>query len=72
VWFWRRFHHTVHYRLFALSNFASLIALLSYPIAMGPVLTLVQQSISWSFANGACAVLCAAAALSGAASIPTV
>jgi hypothetical protein len=64
VWFWRRFHHSVPYRLFALSNFASLLALLSYPIAMEPMLTLVQQSISWSVAYGAFAVLCAAAALS--------
>src|SRR4051812_23276191 len=32
AWFWRRFHHRVPYRLFALSNFASLLALLSYPV----------------------------------------
>jgi SAM-dependent methyltransferase len=73
VWFWRRFHHVVPYRLFALSNFASLLALLSYPIAVEPVLTLVQQSISWSIAYAAFAVLCGAAAIvtlrrSGAAS----
>jgi hypothetical protein len=64
VWFWRRFHHAVPYRLFALSNFASLLALLSYPLAIEPVLTLVQQSISWSVAYCAFAVICAAAALS--------
>ena len=33
AWFWRRFHHAVPYRLFALSNFASLLALLAYPVA---------------------------------------
>src|SRR6476661_9579649 len=31
AWFWRRVHHAVPYRLFALSNLASLLALLSYP-----------------------------------------
>src|SRR5690349_15981090 len=66
VWFWRRFHHTVPYRLFALSNFASLLALLSYPVVIEPALTLLQQSMSWSVAYGAFAVLCAAAALSTA------
>ncbi|HYC45541.1 MAG TPA: fused MFS/spermidine synthase [Burkholderiales bacterium] len=59
VWFWRRFHHAVPYRLFALSNFASLLALLSYPVLIEPALTLVQQSISWSAAYAAFAVLCA-------------
>src|SRR6185295_18245474 len=64
AWFWQRFRHVAPYRLFALSNFASLLALLSYPVAIEPVLTLVQQSLSWSFAYGAFAVLCAATALS--------
>src|SRR5437870_4492981 len=36
AWFWRRFHHTAPYRLFALSNFASLLALLAYPVAIEP------------------------------------
>jgi hypothetical protein len=63
VWFWRRFHHAVPYRLFALSNFASLLALLSYPVAIEPVLTLLQQSISWSVAYAIFAVLCAITAL---------
>src|SRR5688572_26181115 len=63
VWFWRRFQHEVPYRLFALSNFASLLALLSYPVLVEPYLTLVEQSISWSVAYGVFAVLCAATAL---------
>jgi hypothetical protein len=63
AWFWRRYHHAVPYRLFALSNFASLLALLSYPVAIEPVLTLVQQSVSWSVAYGVFAVLCAATAI---------
>jgi hypothetical protein len=63
VWFWRRFHHAVPYRLFALSNLASLLALLSYPVAVEPVLTLFQQSISWSTGYAVFAVLCAVTAL---------
>src|SRR5688572_5063395 len=46
AWFWRRFHHAVPYRLFALSNFASLLALLSYPFLIEPVFTLALQSVS--------------------------
>lgn len=63
AWFWRRFHHAVPYRLFALSNFASLLALLLYPVLIEPTFTLVQQSISWSVAYGAFAVICAATAV---------
>jgi SAM-dependent methyltransferase len=37
------------YRLFALSNFASLLALLSYPTAIEPSLTIRSQGILWSF-----------------------
>jgi hypothetical protein len=31
-WYWRRFRSAVPYRLFALSNFASLLALLGFPV----------------------------------------
>lgn len=63
AWFWRRFHHAVPYRLFALSNFASLLALLSYPLLIEPVFTLMHQSISWSAAYAVFAVLCAVTAI---------
>jgi len=63
AWFWRRFHHGVPYRLFALSNFASLLALLSYPVLVEPELTLVRQSVSWSAGYALFTVLCAAAAI---------
>src|SRR5688572_11309125 len=63
AWFWRRFHHAVPYRLFALSNFASLLALLLYPVMIEPYLTLVRQSVSWSVAYAVFAVLCAATAI---------
>ena len=36
AWFWQRFRHAAPYRLFALSNFASLLALLAYPVAIEP------------------------------------
>ncbi|MDV6032428.1 MAG: spermidine synthase [Phycisphaera sp. RhM] len=36
------------YRLYALSNIGSLLALLSYPFVIEPRLTLQQQSVSWT------------------------
>jgi len=46
------------YRLYALSNFGSLLALLSYPVAVEPVLTIRQQALVWSVGYGAFALLC--------------
>jgi hypothetical protein len=66
AWFWRRFQSAVPYRLFALSNFASLLALLSYPVVIEPFLTLRGQSVSWSFGFAVFALLCAATALASA------
>src|SRR5215510_8587378 len=63
AWFWQRFRHAAPYRLFALSNFASLLALLSYPVLIEPLLPLAVQSVSWSIGYGVFAVLCAATAL---------
>ncbi len=50
------------YRLYALSNFGSLLALLSYPVAVEPVLTLRQQAGVWSVGYVLFAVLCGVAA----------
>lgn len=47
------------YRLYALSNVGSMLALLSYPIAVEPWLTTRQQATIWSFAFGAFALLSA-------------
>jgi len=58
VWFWQSFRHAVPYRLFALSNFASLLALLSYPVLIEPFLPLAAQSWLWSIAYVGFAVLC--------------
>ena len=46
------------YRLYALSNFGSLLALLSYPVVVEPVLTIKQQGLVWSVGYGAFALLC--------------
>lgn len=51
------------YRLFAVSNFASLAALLAYPVAIEPALPLRTQLVLWSAGYAAFAVLCAASAV---------
>ncbi len=48
----------VPYRLFALSNLGSMLALLSYPPLVEPNLTLRDQAVVWSLAFGLFAVLC--------------
>lgn len=49
------------YRLFSLSNLASLLALLSYPFLIETQATLRAQAVGWSALFAAFAVLCAAA-----------
>jgi SAM-dependent methyltransferase len=51
------------YRLYALSNAGSLLALASYPFAIEPLLRLKTQSYSWSAAFVAFAILCAVCAV---------
>jgi SAM-dependent methyltransferase len=46
------------YRLFALSNLGSMLALLSYPPLVEPNLTLRQQAATWSWAFALFAALC--------------
>ncbi len=55
----------VPYRLFALSNFASLLALLTYPVAVEPFVSVRLQSWAWSGAFVVFALLCAAVAWRG-------
>jgi len=50
------------YRLYALSNFGSLLALLSYPILVEPALTIKQQALVWSAGYALFIVLCGVAA----------
>jgi len=61
AWFTRRFQGVLPYRLFALSNLASLIALLAYPVLVEPWITTKVQSLVWSGAYVVFAVLCAIA-----------
>jgi spermidine synthase/MFS family permease len=61
-WYWRRFRSAVPYRLFALSNFASLLALLGFPVLFEPVFDLNQLGWGWSLLFAAFALLCAATA----------
>jgi len=58
AWFWQKFRHAVPYRLFALSNLASLLALLSYPVLIEPFLPLAVQSWVWSMAYCGFVALC--------------
>jgi hypothetical protein len=60
AWFWRRFRAAVPYRLFALSNFASLLALLGFPVLAEPWLTLPQLGWGWSAMYAAFVLVCAA------------
>ena len=48
VWLTRRFKHAVPDRLFALSNLASLLALLAYPMMIEPWVSTGTQSRAWS------------------------
>jgi hypothetical protein len=48
AWFARAHASGTVYRLFALSNFASLLALISYPFAVEPWITTKVQSYAWS------------------------
>ena len=51
------------YRLYALSNAGSLLALLGYPALIEPTLTLRQQAVSWSVGYVGFAILCGMIAL---------
>jgi SAM-dependent methyltransferase/MFS family permease len=62
VWFARARAHHNPYRLFALSNLASLIALLGYPFFVEPYFAAHEQVSSWSWLFAAFALLCGALA----------
>jgi len=65
AWFARRFDHAIPYRLFALSNLASLLALLAYPVMIEPWVSTGTQSVAWSVCYGLFALLCGYAAVTG-------
>jgi len=51
------------YRLYSLSNLGSMLALLSYPVIVEPLITTRHQAIGWSIAYAGAGALCAAVAL---------
>jgi len=63
AWFVGRFHAAVPYRLFALSNFASLLALLGFPLLFEPSFDLRQLGWGWSALYTLFVILCAATGL---------
>ncbi|HET9576935.1 MAG TPA: fused MFS/spermidine synthase [Usitatibacter sp.] len=64
AWFARAYPGSSPYRLFALSNFASMLALLGYPLLVEPWLTNARQSFSWSAGYALFVLLCAGLAWS--------
>lgn len=65
AWFARRFPGRSPYRLFALSNLASMLALLGYPFALEPWVATRMQSYGWSAGFLLFVLLCAACAWHG-------
>jgi spermidine synthase len=62
VWYSRANHGAMPYRLYALSNAGSMLALLTYPIAVEPWLPTRVQALAWSGAFVLFAVACGALA----------
>ena len=62
AWYARAHPERNPYRLFALSNLASLIALIGYPLVVEPFLAAREQVQGWSWAFAAFALLCALSA----------
>ena len=65
AWFARERSGQVPYRLFALSNFGSMLALLAYPVAVEPVFPTLWQSYLWSGLYACFVVACALLAWRG-------
>lgn len=70
AWFARRYPQAKVYRLFALSNFASLLSLLAYPPLIEPSVTLRWQSWVWSGTYVVFAMLVIASAWHAASAQP--
>jgi hypothetical protein len=58
MWFLRAERGSIPYRLFALSNAGSFLALLAYPILIEPTITLKRQRVLWSLGFLLYAALC--------------
>jgi len=59
AWYARRFHGSMPYRLYALSNVGSMGALLSYPFLFEPAFGTQMQASIWSWGYGVFIALCA-------------
>ena len=70
-WFSRTHSGRSPYRLYALSNIGSLLALISYPFAFEPNFSVHMQSLIWSVAFALFATLCAYSGLRMGRSILT-
>ncbi len=66
AWFARCFPGKSPYRLYALSNFGSLLALLTYPFLVEPTLSIRHQASGWSSAFAIFAACCAVSAIMAA------
>ena len=62
AWFVRICPHRSPYPLYALSNFGSLLALISYPFLIEPFFKLSEQTLGWSAGCGLFLLCCAALA----------
>ena len=70
-WYASSFEGRSPYRLFALSNLASLLALGSYPLLIEPRLTMNRQTAWWSGGFFLFAVICGAIAWQGRRRVPS-
>jgi hypothetical protein len=61
AWLARSKPGVVPYRLYALSNLGSMLALLSYPLVVEPFFSTSHQADGWSIAYAGVAILCATA-----------
>ncbi|HJV00868.1 MAG TPA: fused MFS/spermidine synthase [Burkholderiaceae bacterium] len=66
AWYAREEAGRIPYRLFALSNFGSMIGLLSYPLFFEPRLATRAMSLGWSVGYGVFALCCIALSVRGA------
>jgi hypothetical protein len=58
AWYLRTHQGAIPYRLFALSNFGSMLALVSYPLIIEPRFALSRQAIVWSLGYAAFVLVC--------------
>ena len=71
AWFVRTNEGVIPYRLFALSNFGSFLALLSYPFLIEPNIALSNQAYIWSGGFILFAIACAIAGMKSTKTLPT-